>query len=130
VADHIRIGVLPSDNIELKSLTVKSTDDRGNTIFEKHFDQKELREILSQNHAEIPVRIEANEKWQTIRVTAEDGAGNRSEGIQGAEGACRILVSTNLFVHLYRSGVLQAAALLTLIAVIRYTYGVYKRTLA
>ena len=130
VADHIRIGVLPSDNIELKSLTVKSTDDRGNTILEKHFDQKELREILSQNHAEIPVRIEANEKWQTIRVTAEDGAGNRSEGIQGAEGACRILVSTNLFVHLYRSGVLQAAALLTLIAVIRYAYGVYKRTLA
>lgn len=130
VADHIRIGVFPSDNIELKSLTVKSTDDRGNIIFEKHFDQKELRESLSQNHAEIPVRIEANEKWQTIRVTAEDGAGNRSEGIQGVEGACRILVNTNLFVHLYRSGVLQAAAFLALIAVIRYAYGVYKRTLA
>lgn len=130
VADHIRIGVLPSDNIEMKSLTVKSTDDRGNTVFEKYYDQNEMRTILSQNHAEIPVRIEANEKWQTIRVTAVDGAGNRSEGIQGMEGACRILVNTNLFVHLYRSGVLQAAAFLAMIAVIRYTYGVYKRTLA
>ena len=130
VADHIRISVLPSDNIELKSLTVKSTDDRGNTIFEKYFNQKELRAILSQNHAEIPVRIEANEKWQTIHVTAEDGAGNCSDEIQGIKGTARILVNTNMFVHLYRSGVLQAAAFLALIALIRYTYGVYKRTLA
>jgi hypothetical protein len=130
VADHIRISVLPSDNRELKSLTVKRTDDRGNTIFEKYFNQKELRAILSQNHAEIPVRIEANEKWQTIHVTAEDGAGNCSDEIQGIKGTARILVNTNMFVHLYRSGVLQAAAFLALIALIRYTYGVYKRTLA
>ena len=82
------------------------------------------------NHAEVPITVEANPKWQTIQVEAEDGAGNRSEAIQGMEGTVRILVSTNLLVHLYRSGILQAVAFLALIAIIRVGYGVYKRTLA
>jgi hypothetical protein len=83
-----------------------------------------------QNHAEIPITVKANPKWQTIQVEAEDGAGNRSEAIQGMEGTVRILVSTNLLVHLYRSGILQAVAFLAMIAIIRVGYGVYKRTLA
>jgi hypothetical protein len=109
---------------------VKSVDDRGNPILEQHYEKEELQAILMQNHAEIPVTVEANPKWQTIEVEAEDGAGNRSEVIQGIEGNVRILVSTNLLVHLYLSGILQAAAFLTLIAVIRVGYGVYKHTLA
>jgi hypothetical protein len=130
IADEIRIGLLPTDNIEVKRLTVKSVDDRGNPILEQHYEKEELQAILMQNHAEIPVTVEANPKWQTIEVEAEDGAGNRSEVIQGIEGNVRILVSTNLLVHLYRSGILQAAAFLALIAVIRVGYGVYKHTLA
>ena len=42
----------------------------------------------------------------------------------------RVLVSSNLMVHLYRSGVLPAIAFLTIVLAIRYGYGVYKRTLA
>jgi hypothetical protein len=130
IADEIRIGLLPTDNIEVKRLTVRSVDDRGNLIFEQHYEKEELQAILMHNHAEVPITVEANPKWQTIQVEAEDGAGNRSEAIQGMEGTVRILVSTNLLVHLYRSGILQAVAFLALIAIIRVGYGVYKRTLA
>lgn len=132
VADSVPVRLVPSDNMELKTLIVKITDDRGNTIEEQRMGEEALGEILDRNLGEVPVELKENEKWQTLCVTAIDGAGNRSSGLTGIEGEerFRVLISSNLLIHLYRSGILPAAAFLALIALIRYGYGVYKHTLA
>ena len=89
-----------------------------------------LRLIPSDNMELSGLEIEITDdqgrgEWQTMRATAADGAGNRS-----SEAAYRILVSSNLMVHLYSSGALPAAAFLGLILAIWFSYGVYKHTLA
>jgi hypothetical protein len=83
---------------------------------------EELAELLDHSRGEVPVEIKASGKWQTISVAAEDSAGNQSSGLLCANNdseitGYRLLVSSNILVHLYRSGILPAAALLALAAV-------------
>ena len=152
VTDAIEIHLLPEDNMELQSLAVQIRDDKGSILEEYQFEKAELEEILGSNRGEVPVKINASEKWQTMTATAADGAGNYSSGLLGIEEAegdysgadhgeqaddagdaagadskqqadageqeYRVLVSSNLLVHLYRSGLLPAAAFLALAAVV------------
>ena len=135
VADSVELRLVPSDNMELGSLEIQVTDDKGCLVWERMIGGQELRETMDRNGGEVPVTIRAGAGWQTLRATAADGAGNRSRGIQGigendpADG-CRVLVSANLMVHLYRSGILPAAAFLALLSAFRFAYSVYKHALA
>ena len=125
IADTVPLRLIPSDNMELSGLEVEISDDKG-TVLESHeFSGEELQRIMDENGGEIPFEIPARGEWQTLRATATDGAGNR-----GSEAAYRILVSSNLMVHLYSSGALPAVAFLGLILAIWFSYGVYKHTLA
>ena len=135
VTDAVSFSLIPEDNMELGSLTIRIADDSGTILEEQILEKDELKEIMDTNCGEVPVEITASGKWQTISAEAVDGAGNRSSGIQGlgqgdaneddASGAVneetgyRVLVTSNLLVHLYRSGLLPAAAFLALIAVVR-----------
>ena len=131
IADSVPLRLIPSDNMELSGMEIEITDDQG-TVLEAHkFEGEELHRIMDANGGEVPFEIPARGEWQTLSVTAADEAGNRSSGIEGiGEVGWRVLVSSNLMVHLYRSGVLPAIAFLTIVLAIRYGYGVYKRTLA
>ena len=131
IADSVPLRLIPSDNMELSGMEIEITDDQG-TVLEAHkFEGEELHRIMDANGGEVPFEIPARGEWQTLSVTAVDEAGNRSSGIEGiGEVGWRVLVSSNLMVHLYRSGVLPAIAFLTIVLAIRYGYGVYKRTLA
>ena len=135
VTDAVSFSLIPEDNMELGSLTIRIADDSGTILEEQILEKDELKEIMDTNCGEVPVEITASGKWQTISAEAVDGAGNRSSGIQGlgqgdaneddASGAVneetgyRVLVTSNLLVHLYRSGLLPAVAFLALIAVVR-----------
>ena len=135
VADSLVVNLVPSDNMELKELEILITDEKDAVIEKKVMGRQELDEIMGRNGGQVPVTIRAGEGWQTLRAVAIDGAGNRSSGIAGVEenenrDACRVLVSENLMVHLYRSGLLPAAAFLAFLSAIWFAYGVYKRTLA
>lgn len=125
IADSVPLRLVPSDNMELSGLEIEIADDQGSVLETHKFDGEELERIMDENGGEVPFEIPARGEWQTLRVAATDGAGNRS-----SEAAYRILVSSNLMVHLYRSGVLPAAAFLGLILAIWFSYGVYKHTLA
>ena len=141
IADSVPLRLIPSDNMELSGLEVEITDDQG-TVLETHeFSGEELQRIMDENGGEVPFEISARGEWQTLSAEATDGAGNRSGGISGisessgiemmpGEAGYRVLVSSNLMVHLYRSGVLPAVAFLGLILAIWFSYGVYKHTLA
>jgi hypothetical protein len=141
VTDAVKFSLIPDDNMELESLSIRIADDNGTILEEQIFEKDELREIMDANYGEVPVKVRASGKWQTISAEAVDGAGNRSEGIPGLgpggagsgpeagsaeeasekageETGYRVLVSSNLLVHLYRSGLLPAAAFLALIAVV------------
>ena len=61
-------------------------------------------------------------------MMAAAGSG-MAEGTVYLKDGYRVLVSSNLMVHIYRSGILPAVAFLALAGVIRYIYGVYKHTL-
>lgn len=155
VADSLVLNLVPSDNMELRELEILITDEKDAVIEKKVMSRKELDEIMGRNGGQVPVTIRAGEGWQTLRAVAIDGAGNRSSGLAGIEdkGAgdkgtgekkagdksvgesenrdgCRVLVSENLMVHLYRSGLLPAAAFLAFLSAIWFAYSVYKRTLA
>ena len=134
IADKIPLRVIPADNMELRELIIRITDDRGDPILERTIRKKELEEILGENMGEVPVEVGACPRWQILEAEAVDGAGNRSSGLTDTGGrraeSCRLLVSSNLLVHLYRSGVLAAAAFLALTAAILCVYSVYKHTLA
>jgi hypothetical protein len=155
VADSLVVNLVPSDNMELKELEILITDEKDAVVEKKVMGRQELDEIMGRNGGQVPVTIRAGEGWQTLRAIAIDGAGNRSSGLAGIEdkGAgdkgtgekkagdksvgesenrdgCRVLVSENLMVHLYRSGLLPAAAFLAFLSAIWFAYGVYKRTLA
>ena len=135
VADSVELRLAPSDNMELRCLDILVTDDKGRLMEKLTIEGKELREIMDRNGGEVPVTIRADARWQTLRAVATDGAGNRSSGIQGIGGngsaeSCRVLVTSNLIVHLYRSGILPAIAFLALLSAFRYAYGVYKHALA
>ena len=115
------LSLIPEDNMELAKLTIRITDDRGNLIEEKKLGGEELAELLDHSRGEVPVEIKASGKWQTISAAAEDSAGNQSSGLLCANNdseitGYRLLVSSNILVHLYRSGILPAAALLALAA--------------
>lgn len=125
IADSVPLRLIPSDNMELSGMEIEITDDRGILLETYKYDEEELTRIMDENGGEIPFEIRARGEWQTMRATAADGAGNRS-----SEAAYRILVSSNLMVHLYSSGILPAAAFLGLILAIRFSYSVYKHTLA
>ena len=125
IADSVPLRLIPSDNMELSGLEIEITDDQGILLETYKYDEEELTRIMDENGGEIPFEIRARGEWQTMRATAADGAGNRS-----SEAAYRILVSSNLMVHLYSSGALPAAAFLGLILAIWFSYGVYKHTLA
>ena len=135
VADSVELRLVPSDNMEVKSLEIEVADDKGGLIEKQVIGGQELREIMDRNGGEVPVTIHAGAGWQTLRAEAIDGAGSRSSGMQGvgedghADG-CRVLVSSNLMVHLYRSGILPAVAFLALLSAFRFAYSVYKRALA
>ena len=135
VADSVELRLVPSDNMEVKSLEIEVADDKGGLIEKQVIGGQELRETMDRNGGEVPVTIRAGAGWQTLRAVAVDGAGNRSRGLQGigedghADG-CRVLVSSNLMVHLYRSGILPAVAFLALLSAFRFAYSVYKRALA
>ena len=125
IADSVPVRLIPSDNMELSGMEIEITDDQG-AVLEKHqLMGEELHMIMDENGGEIPFEITARSEWQTLRVAATDRAGNRSSG-----NGCRVLVSSNLMVHLYSSGILPAAAFLGLILAIRFSYSVYKHTLA
>ena len=135
VADSLVLNLVPSDNMELKELEILITDEKDAVIEKKVMGRQELDEIMGKNSGQVPVTIRAGEGWQTLRAVAIDGAGNRSSGLAGVGDkevgdSCRVLVSENLMVHLYRSGLLPAAAFLALLSAIWFAYGVYKRTLA
>ena len=125
ITDSVPLRLIPSDNMELSGLEVEITDDQGAVLESHEFAGEELRKIMDENGGEIPFEIPARGEWQTLRATATDGAGNRS-----SEAGYRVLVSSNLMVHIYSSGVLPAVAFLGLILAIWFTYGVYKHTLA
>ena len=125
IADAVPLRLIPSDNMELSGLEIEITDDQGILLETYKYDEEELTRIMDENGGEIPFEIRARGEWQTMRATAADGAGNRS-----SEAAYRILVSSNLMVHLYSSGALPAVAFLGLILAIWFSYGVYKHTLA
>ena len=125
IADAVPLRLIPSDNMELSGLEIEITDDQGILLETYKYNEEELTRIMDENGGEIPFEIRARGEWQTMRATAADGAGNRS-----SEAAYRILVSSNLMVHLYSSGALPAAAFLGLILAIWFSYGVYKHTLA
>ena len=125
IADSVPLRFVPSDNMELSGLEIEITDDQGAVLESYEFSEEELKKIMDENGGEVPFEIPARGEWQTLRATATDGGGNRS-----SEAGYRILVSSNLMVHLYSSGVLPAAAFLGLILAIWFTYGVYKHTLA
>ena len=133
MTDALQVELIPADNMELADLRIWITDDRGGIIHEEYIDKKALREILEDGEGAVKVRIDAAGDWQTLHAQAQDGAGHRSSGM--AEGTVylkdgyRVLVSSNLMVHIYRSGILPAVAFLALAGVIRYIYGVYKHTL-
>ena len=131
----------------MSGMEIEIRDDQGSVLETHKFDGEELERIMDENGGEIPFEIPARGEWQTLRVAATDGAGNRSCGFSGiswgsglsdksrSEGMSdaagyRVLVSSNLMVHLYTSGVLPAVAFLGLILAIRFSYGVYKHTLA
>ena len=121
VTDAVVLSLIPEDNMELAKLTIRITDDRGNLIEEKKLGGEELAELLDHSRGEVPVEIKASGKWQTISAAAEDSAGNQSSGLLCANNdseitGYRLLVSSNILVHLYRSGILPAAALLVLAA--------------
>ena len=150
VTDAVPLSLIPEDNMELRSLSIRILDDSGMILEERILDKDELREVMDANRGEVPVEIRASGKWQTLTAAAVDGAGNTSEGILGLEDSgernsdagstletadaedasgtaggetgYRVLVSSNLFVHIYRSGLLPAAAFLALAAVIRIRY--------
>ena len=149
VADSLAVRLVPSDNMELGGLDIELTDDRGETVLSKRIGKEELREIMDKNSGEVPFVIRASGKWQTLRAFAVDGAGNRSVKIEGLgkteeagsgsenrgdagpdDAGYRVLVNANLLVHLYRSGILPAAAFLALVWAIHFGYSVYKHTLA
>ena len=125
IADSVPLRLVPSDNMELSCLEIEITNDQGLVLESHTFRGEELQRIMGDNGGEVPLEISARGEWQTLRAAATDGAGNRSRGT-----GYRVLVSSNLMVHLYRSGVLPAAAFLGLILAIWFMYGVYKRTLA
>ena len=125
IADSMPLRFVPSDNMELSGLEIEITDDQGAVLESYEFSEEELKKIMDENGGEVPFEIPARGEWQTLRATATDGGGNQS-----SEAGYRILVSSNLMVHLYSSGVLPAAAFLGLILAIWFTYGVYKHTLA
>ena len=125
IADSVPLCLVPSDNMELSCLEIEITNDQGLVLESHTFRGEELQRIMGDNGGEVPLEISARGEWQTLRAAATDGAGNRSSGT-----GYRVLVSSNLMVHLYRSGVLPAAAFLGLILAIWFMYGVYKRTLA
>lgn len=125
IADAVPLRLIPSDNMELSELEIEITDDQGILLETYKYNEEELTRIMDENGGEIPFEIRARGEWQTMRATAADGAGNRS-----SEAAYRILVSSNLMVHLYSSGALPAVAFLGLILAIWFSYGVYKHTLA
>ena len=141
MTDALQIELIPTDNMELAGLRIWITDDRGNTLHEEKIDKKALREILEDGEGAVKVRIDAAGNWQTLHAQAQDGAGRFSSGLMAAAGSgrtegiiyikdgYRVLVSSNLMVHIYRSGILPAIAFLALAGVIRYIYGVYKHTL-
>ena len=130
------LRLIPSDNMELSGMEIEIRDDQGSVLETRKFKGEELHRIMDANGGEVPFEIPARGEWQTLSVSAVDEAGNRSSGIEGIgevgdrESGWRVLVSSNLMVHLYRSGVLPAIAFLTIVLAIRYGYGVYKRTLA
>ena len=135
VADSVVLSLVPSDNMELKNLEIQISDDQGRLIEKRVISGQELREVMDRNGGEVPVTIRADAGWQTLRAVAADGAGNRSSGIcgigeDGRAEFCRVLVSANLMVHLYRSGILPAVAFLAFLSAFRFAYGVYKRALA
>ena len=147
IADSVPLRLVPSDNMELSGMEIEITDDQGSVLETHKFDGEELERIMDENGGEIPFEIRARGEWQTLRVAATDGAGNRSCGFSGIswgsglsdksrsggisdEAGYRVLVSSNLMAHLYTSGVLPAVAFLGLILAIRFSYGVYKHTLA
>ena len=131
IADSVPLRLIPSDNMELSGMEIEIRDDKGSVLEVHKFEGEELHRIMDANGGEVPFEIPARGEWQTLSVTAVDEAGNRSSGIFGiGEEGWRVLVSSNLMVHLYRSGVLPAIAFLTIVLAIRYGYGVYKHTLA
>ena len=136
IADSVPLRLIPSDNMELSGMEIEIRDDQGSVLETRKFKGEELHRIMDANGGEVPFEIPARGEWQTLSVSAVDEAGNRSSGIEGIgevgdrESGWRVLVSSNLMVHLYRSGVLPAIAFLTIVLAIRYGYGVYKRTLA
>lgn len=150
IADSVPLRLIPADNMELSGLRVEIADDRGDVLESHEFAGEELKRIMEENGGEVPFEIPARREWQTLRVSATDGAGNRCSGLSGLrdssglsgasglgenEGAIdaagfRVLVSSNLMVHLYSSGALPAVAFLGLILAIWFSYGVYKHTLA
>ena len=125
IADSVPLCLIPSDNMELSGMEIEITDDQGAVLESHELMGEELHMIMDENGGEVPFEIPARSEWQTLRVAATDGAGNRSSG-----NGCRVLVSSNLMVHLYSSGILPAAAFLGLILAIRFSYSVYKHTLA
>ena len=141
MTDALKVELIPADNMELADLRIWITDDRGGIIHEEYIDKKALREILEDGEGAVKVRIDAAGDWQTLHAQAQDEAGHRSIGMMAAAGSgraegtvylkdgYRVLVSSNLMVHIYRSGILPAVAFLALAGVIRYIYGVYKHTL-
>ena len=156
VTDTVSLSLIPADNMELYSLTIRITDDNGVVLEEQTLEKDVLREILDRNHGEVPVEVRAAGEWQTVTATAVDGAGNCSKGLSGLgkkvsataaqhagtavtgqdslsgektddaenqgsvtmEQGYRLLVSSNPFVHVYKSGILPAAAFLALAAVV------------
>ena len=131
LADEVQIGLVPTDNLDLRRLTVRITDDRGRVIREWQTEREQLLRILEENGGQVPVSVRADRRWQNLEAVAEDGAGLTSVGMAGCDGpSYRVLVSENPLVHLYGSGILPAAAFLALVAAIRFAYSVYKRTLA
>ena len=124
--DSVTVRLVPSDNMELQRLTAKITDEDGNIVEQHVFEQEELLAIMERSGGEVPITVRASSKWQTLSAEAVDGAGNSS----GEGDEYRVLVTSNLMVHLYRSGILPAIAFLALILAIRFGYSVYKHTLA
>ena len=150
IADSVPLRLIPADNMELSGLRIEIADDRGDVLESHEFAGEELKRIMEENGGEVPFEIPARREWQTLRVSATDGAGNRCSGLSGLRGSSvhsgasglgenegvidaagyRVLVSSNLMVHLYSSGILPALAFLGLILAIRFSYSVYKHTLA
>ena len=128
--DRLELSVCPTDNLELRRVTVESVLDNGNLQKECAYEGAELEKVLAENDGRIPFFVDADPQWQNIRITALDGAGNLCTSFDG-NGILeyRVLVSDSPLVYVYQSGILPAAAFLCVMAALARAYNIYKNAL-